>query len=198
MAYGTIRFSLKEYSVSDPVTVVFSGAGDSQEVPATYGSGSFTADFALEIDAKDQPSYAYSVSYRMGGETVSSGHIIDIRPGDALRDRIGTKTASSMFDNNTVTVQVGFQNEFGTNEKLKFVSCELRVAIDDVNETIDLMDKIRVDGGSQFLDADDGFTFESADFTQRPDGSGTPPPIMDGEYIIYITATDGYGFEYRF
>ena len=201
LAYVTVCFAMKEYNLSDPVTVVFTRAGDTQSVPATSSNGIFTAKVALKIDDKNNPPYKYSVSYRMGTDQVSSGQVIDICPGDDLYGRVGSKAADitdAEFNKNTgkekIVVQTAFQNYFGSNEKLKFVSCKLYITFDgNVIKTVDLMDKVRLQDGYQLLDTGENLEFYF-DANSLRGNKDTIPQTLYGAYVISV---DGYGFEYR-
>jgi len=200
LAYVTVSFALKEYSPSESVTVVCSGAGGSQTAPAKNSKGLFQAELALKIDSKTQ-LYNYSLSYRTSTDRISGGEIMELCPATDLYGRMGSKGISvdemgynQKTKKETIQVHAGFQNYFGSDEKLKFVSCKLQITFDgNVIETVDLMGKIRVQDGCQLFYREEPFQF-SYDFNKLYNKSEQFPQIL---YDSYISATDGYGFEYR-
>ena len=198
LAYVTVNFAMKEYKTSDTVTVLFTRGGESQSVSAANKGGIFTAGAALTIDSETDPVYTYSVSYRMGADEISGGQIMDIRPGDDLYDRIIDKETQIYgweFEAKPglgkIDIYSSFQNYFGSNEKLKFVTSKLYVTVNEkVVETVDLMDRIRIHDGYQVLNLDDSFEFSLGDVRAGGDD------FSDEPYGAYVAATDGYGFEY--
>jgi len=209
LAYVKISFTLKEYSISEPVTIAATREGNSQTVIATNNDGIFEANIALKFENRSsskngrEPTYTYSLSYRMGTDKVLSEKIMDIRPGNDLYGRISTNIATTEIkylgnkQQRSITIQPSVQNNFGANEKLEFMSCKMYIAYDGkILETIDLMGSITAQNGRQVLDIEpikfDYIVSSDLPYTVPFPADGTY--TMDG-YNIYIVSVDGYGFE---
>ncbi|MCL2615880.1 MAG: hypothetical protein FWD30_03670 [Dehalococcoidia bacterium] len=191
--------------------------GDSQTASATYNNGAFEASIALKFENMSysknewEAQYVYSVSYRMGTDKISNGKIMECFPSRDLYSRIKSNNPI-LFKENThnsretvLVIQPYLSNYFGTNDKLKFISCKMYVTHNgEVLEIVDLMNKLTSKDGVQSLDYGEPtrFSYEDAQSNNSPLTVPTMPINSDGWYgpngEVYIIATDAYGFEYVF
>jgi hypothetical protein len=197
----SVRFSLKQYNASEPVSVIFSGSGDTLTVPAEYRGGIFTAEAGLELNSGEP----YAVSYRMGEEAVSAGKLMEISPMDELYERFRDKSHSITSSGNDVRLYINLGNRHGNDDNLRIVSCHMTVLLGDiVIREEDMMEHIVSGNGYQSINnaliiientGPVGDSGPAAGF------GGTPPPEhMSGIYMyeVRLIVTDGYGFVYEF